>query len=302
MFLSRLIDIVEPRGRIQKDLWIFKEFKVSYQKIEVLALIADLLLIAFSSTFGGTVYRYFWHDNFATAGICLSVGLINGFFYVYAVSMRGLYCLPVLLMPLPNVSRLLAIFASTTFLVTGPVFILNGNIASAFWPLVTTLLLQIILLLIVRGVFAIATRTLLSVGSLDGRRVVTIGEPAELMGLSASFLLQCFGRKEVFRVPVAMNRGCRSSEVLANLDGAVTNASEQGAEEFLIALRWGSQELLETVRSCLRASPLPVRLLPDHSMRTLLGQRGVPSRVVLGFGDASPSLVMLSDHEARSMI
>jgi len=55
MFLSRLNDIVEPRGRIQKDSWIFKEFKVSYQKIEVLALIAYLLLIAFSSTFGGTV-------------------------------------------------------------------------------------------------------------------------------------------------------------------------------------------------------------------------------------------------------
>jgi len=223
MFLSRLNDIMEPRGRIQKDSWIFKKFKVSYQKIEVLALIADLFLIAVSSTFGGAVYRYIWHDNFATTDICLSVGLINGFFYVYAVSMRGLYCLPVLLMPLPNVS-LLAIFASTTFLVTGSVFILNGNIASAFWPLVTTLLLQIILLLIVRGVFAIATRTLLSVGSLDGRRVVTIGEPAELMGLSASFLLQCFGRKEVFRVPVAMNRGCRSSEVLANLDGAITRA------------------------------------------------------------------------------
>ena len=65
MFLSRLNDIVEPRGRIQKDSWISKEFKVSYQKIEVLALIADLLLIAFSSTFGGTVYRYLWHDNFA---------------------------------------------------------------------------------------------------------------------------------------------------------------------------------------------------------------------------------------------
>ena len=80
MFLSRLNDIVEPRGYIQKDLRIFKEFKVSYQKIEVLILIADLLLIAFSSTFGGTVYRYLWHDNFATAGICLSVGLINGFF------------------------------------------------------------------------------------------------------------------------------------------------------------------------------------------------------------------------------
>ena len=44
---------------------------------------------------------------------------------------------------------------------------------------------------------------------------MTIGEPAELMGLSASFLLQYFGRKEVFRVPVAMNWGYCSSEVLA---------------------------------------------------------------------------------------
>jgi hypothetical protein len=104
MFLSRLNDIMEPRGRIQKDSWIFKEFKVSYQKVEFLALIADLLFIVFSSTFGGTVYRYLWHDNFAIAGTRLSVGLINGFFYVYAVRMRGLYCLPVLLMPLPNVS------------------------------------------------------------------------------------------------------------------------------------------------------------------------------------------------------
>src|SRR5208282_4735693 len=101
MFLSRLNDIMEPRGRIKKDSWVFKEFKVSYQKIEVLALIADLLLIAFSSTIGGTVYPYLWHDNFLTSDICLSSGLINGFFYVYAVSMRGLYRLPVLLIPLP---------------------------------------------------------------------------------------------------------------------------------------------------------------------------------------------------------
>jgi hypothetical protein len=34
-----------------------------------------------------------------------------------------------------------------------------------------------------------------------------------------------------------------------------------------------------------------------HSKQAL-----VPSRVVLGFRDASPSLVMLSDHAARSMI
>jgi putative colanic acid biosysnthesis UDP-glucose lipid carrier transferase len=64
-------------------------------------------------------------------------------------------------------------------------------------------------------------------------------------------------------------------EVLASLDGALAAAREHGADEFLVALRWDSQELLETIRSRLRESPLPVRLLPDHNIRTLLGQRGL---------------------------
>jgi Undecaprenyl-phosphate glucose phosphotransferase len=131
------------------------------------------------------------------------------------------------------------------------------------------------LLVTVRWIFAKATRALLSAGSLDGRRVVTIGEPAELLGLSASFLLRYCGLREVFRVAVATNRGCRPGEVLAGLDVALAAAREHGAEEYLVALRWGSQELLETIRSRLRESPLPVRLLPDHNIRTLLGQHGL---------------------------
>jgi putative colanic acid biosysnthesis UDP-glucose lipid carrier transferase len=282
MLLSRLSDIVEPRGvepgdRTGKNSWLFKQLNISCQKIEILALIIDLLLIVLASTFGRTVYLHVWHENFATAEACLGAGIINGLSYISVARMRGLYRFPVLLMPLPYFSPLLTIFASTAFLVTGSVFSLKGNIALSFWPLVATLLLQVILLLIARWVFAIVTRAILSAGNLDGRRVVTIGEPAELMGLSESFLLQCFGRREVFRVPVATKRGYRSSEFLADLDGAIAAASEQGAEEFLVALPWGSQELLETVRTRLRASPLPVRLLPDHSMRTLLGQRGMSS-------------------------
>jgi putative colanic acid biosysnthesis UDP-glucose lipid carrier transferase len=264
-------DIAEPRDRIQRDSRIFKQFKISCHKIEI--LVFDLLLVVLASTFG-----FVWHENFATAEACLGVGLVNGLLYIYAVSTRGLYRLPVLLVPLPFFSQLLTIFAITAFVATGSVFSLKGNVALSCWPLIVILLLQLILLVIARWIFAIATRAILSAGNLDGRRVVTIGEPAELMGLSASFLLQCFGRQEVFRVPVTTKRGCPSSEILANLDGAIAVASEQGAEEFLVVLRWSSQELLETIRSRLRASPLPVRLLPDHTMRTLLGQRGI-SRV-----------------------
>ena len=275
MFQSRLSDIVEPRGRANPNSRLFRQFKISCQKIGILARVVDLFLIAIASTLGGIVYQTVWFENSATVEACLNAGLITGILYVCSVSARGLYRLPVLLAPLPYVGRLLAIFATIALLVAGSLFFMKGNVAFPVSPLVAALLPQMILLVIARWVFAKATRALLSAGSLDGRRVVTIGEPAELLGLNASFLLRYYGLREVFQVAVSTNGGLRSGEVLAGLDGALAAAREYGADEFLVALRWGSRELLETIRSRLRESPLPVRLLPDHDIRTLLGQRGL---------------------------
>jgi putative colanic acid biosysnthesis UDP-glucose lipid carrier transferase len=273
MFHSRLSDTVERRSRSKSDSRLFRQFKISCQKIEILARVVDLFLIAIASTLGGVVYQHLSFENAATVEACLSVGIANGLAYVSSVSARGLYRLPVLLAPIPYIGRLLAIFAATALLVAGALLLLKGNVAFPASPLVAALLPPMVLLVIARWVFAKATWALLSAGSLDGRRVVTIGEPAELLGLSANFLLRYCGLREVFRVPVATYRGCR--EVLGGLDGALAAARKHGAEEFLLALRWSNQELLETIRSGLRESPLPVRLLPDHNIRTLRGQCGL---------------------------
>src|SRR3984893_9872873 len=275
MFQSRLSDIVEPPGRANTNSRLFSQFKISCQKIEILARVVDLFLFAIASALGGLVYHHVWFENPATVEAYLGAGIITGIIYVCSVGARGLYRLPVLLAPLPYAGRLLAIFASTALFVAGSLFFMKGNIAFPAAPLVAALLPQMILLVIARWVFAKATRALLSAGSLDGRRVVTIGEPAELLGLNASFLLRYYGLREVFQVAVAMNREFRLGEVLAGLDGALAAAREHSAEEFLVALRWGGQELLETICSRLRESPLPVRLLPDHNIRTQLGQRGL---------------------------
>jgi Undecaprenyl-phosphate glucose phosphotransferase len=275
MYQSRLSDIVEPRNRANTDSPFSSQFKISCQKIEILARVVDLFLIAIASALSGIVYQHFWFDNHATVETCLGAGIITGLVYVCLVSARGLYRLPVLLAPLPYFGRLLAIFASTALLVAGSLFLMRGYAAFPASPLVAALLPQMMLLAIARWVFAKATRALLTAGSLDGRRVVTIGEPAELLGLNARFLLRYCGLREVFRVAVATNGGRRPGEVLAGLDGALAAAREHGAEEFLVALHRGSQELLATIRSRLRESPLPVRFLPDHNMRTLLGRRGL---------------------------
>ncbi len=275
MFQSRLSDIMESRTRPKVDWRFFSQFKISCQKIEILAGVVDLFLIAISSTLGGIVYQHVWFENPATVEACVGAGIINGLLYICLVSARGLYQLPVLLAPFSYFGRLLAIFASTALLVAGSLFLLRGNGGFPAAPLVAALFPQLIFLVIVRWVFSMATRALLSAGSLDGRRVVTIGEPAELLGLNASFLLRYCGLREVFRVAVATKGGRRPGEVLAVLDSALAAAREQGAEEFLVALPWGSQELLATIRSRLRESPLPLRLLPDYNMRTLLGRRGL---------------------------
>jgi putative colanic acid biosysnthesis UDP-glucose lipid carrier transferase len=270
MFQSDLSDIVRRRDRARTDWRFLSQFEISCQKIEVLARVVDLFLVAI--ILGGIIFQHVWFSNPETIKGCLSAGIITGILYVCLTGALGLYRLPVLLAPLPYVGGLLAIFASTALLVTGSLFLTRSIIAFPASVLVAALLLQMILLVIVRWVFAKTTHALLAAGNLDGRRVVTIGEPVELLGLSANFLLQYCGLREVFRVSVATNRGCRSGEVLASLDGALAAAREHGAEEFALALSWGSQELLETVCVRLRESPLPVRLLPDHNIRTLLGQ------------------------------
>jgi putative colanic acid biosynthesis UDP-glucose lipid carrier transferase len=279
MFGSRLNHVVEPGGLIERYSEILQQFKISCQKIVFLALAVDLLLLVLASTFVNLVSHYVWLENFATAEASLAVGIVNGFLFIYIVRVHGLYRLPVLLKPRAYFGRFLSIFASTAFWAIVSLFFLKGGIGISPLPLVATLSLQLLLLVIFRWVFAKAIRAILSAGNLVGRLVVTVGEPEELMELSASFLLHCLGRTEVLGVPIALKPDCSASEVQADLDRAITVAREKGAEEFLIVLGWGSQELLETVRSRLRASPLPVRLLPDHSIRALLGQRG-------GFMDA----------------
>jgi putative colanic acid biosysnthesis UDP-glucose lipid carrier transferase len=279
MFRSRLNNVLEPKDIIEKRSQIFNQFKIFCPKIVFLAQAFDLLLLVLASTFVKIAFPYGWLENFATVKACLAVGIVNSFLYVYAARGRGLYRLPVLLLPVAYFGRLLAIFASTAFLVTGSLFILKGNLGISPSPLVAIFSLQLLLLVISRLVFAKATCAILSAGNLVGRLVVTVGEPAELTGLSASYLLQRYGLKEVFRMPIAKKHGCGKNEVLADLDRAITIARERRAEEFLIALHWGNQELLEAVLSRLRALPLPIRLLPDHSIRTLLEQRG-------GFTDA----------------
>lgn len=190
MFHSGLSDKLEPRTRAKTDSRFFSQFKISCQKIEILARVVDLILIASASALAGIVFQDGWFENPATIEACLGAGIINGLVYVYLADARGLYRLPVLLAPFRYFDRLLAIFAATALLVAGALFFMRSNVAFLASPLVAALLPQIVLLVIARWVFAKATRTLLAAGSppLGQRGLSADGQsrPATIQGAPAN--------------------------------------------------------------------------------------------------------------------
>jgi undecaprenyl-phosphate galactose phosphotransferase/putative colanic acid biosynthesis UDP-glucose lipid carrier transferase len=253
---------------------ILGQMKFSYEAVKALAAAVDFSFIIVTATTVGFIYQYLIAGSDAIAKVCLAVGIIIGFLHVYGGHVRGLYRVPVLLAPYQNLGRIVILWASVTLLVTSSLLILEDKLNLPLWPILAALPGQILLLLVARTLFAKATNAMLSAGALLGRRVVTIGEAPELLGLNPSYLLQCFGLKEVCRVAIATNARRGPGEILADVDRAIAAARELGAEEFLLALRWASKDLLETIRARLRTSPLPVRLLPDRNIRTMVGQHG----------------------------
>lgn len=248
---------------------------VSYKNIEAIAGCIDIILITASSIFGAVFYQTLWTDAAAELQTALGVGLSQALLYTYVASSRGLYRLPVLLAPSRYLARIFTTWAIVVLFVAIFLVFLRGETVLPRGAMASAAICQITLLLIARWFAEKASRSLIATGSLGGSKVVTIGEPSELMRLSTAVLFRYFGLNEVARISLSTASGPASNDVLVDLDRALQEARERGADEFALALRWNSRELLETVRERLRASPLPARLVPDYTIRSVLGRRSL---------------------------
>jgi undecaprenyl-phosphate galactose phosphotransferase/putative colanic acid biosynthesis UDP-glucose lipid carrier transferase len=275
MYFNRLSQIAQPEVETAASAAGPQRFYVSYQNIEVIAGLVDILVIVFSSVVAGAFCQYLWSAQGAGVELSLGIGLSEGLLYAYVASSRGLYRLPVLLAPVRYLGRLFLTWTIVGLFVAIFLIFLRGDAMTSHRSLVASGALQIPLLLLARWLAEKTSRSLMAKGSLPGRRVVTIGEPSELLRLSTSVLFRYFGLNEVARVSLPVVKGPSSDDVIVDLDRALQEAREQGVDEFVVALRWSSKELLETVRERLRASPLPAHLLPDYTIRSVLGRRAL---------------------------
>lgn len=273
MYFNRLSQIAESEVDARTSVSASSKLHVSYQNIEVVAGLVDILLITFASLFGGMLYQHFWSGQDIGIEISLGVGLSQALLYAYVASSRGLYRLPVLLSPSRYLGRIFMTWAVVSAFVAIFLIFLKGDAPLPRGSIIASAVLQIVLLLLARWFAEKTSRSLMAKGNLAGRRVLTIGEPSELLRLSTAVLFRYFGMSEVVRVSLSTAKGAASDDVLVDLDRALHEARERGIDGFILALRWSSKELLETVRERLRASPLPAHLLPDYTIRSVLGRR-----------------------------
>jgi undecaprenyl-phosphate galactose phosphotransferase/putative colanic acid biosynthesis UDP-glucose lipid carrier transferase len=192
----------------------------------------------------------------------------------YIVSLYKLTCL---LEPAKYFYKVLFAWIVSILLVTAILFLLRAGTAFSRGSITVFATFAIMPLVFSRLIAARALRFLIAKGAISGRRAVIIGDKFELEPLDASSLLISFGLKEVARISLGSGPklDALSNEDLMKLDYAIAVARQQNAEELVIAFDWGQTELIDRIEGRLRKSPLPVQLLPDRVVRSVLGQRNI---------------------------
>ncbi len=253
-----------------------ERLNVSYHSIGLMVGLAEGASLFATSVVGQALYQRFWLAQADASGAASGVGLIAALIYVSFARFAELYGLPAFLNPKRHFGEILAVWASSLLVLTAVLFLLKVDAGVTRGALLGFSGLGLPLVLTTRFSAAGLIKSTIERGAIAGRPVITIGDPDELALLNAATLLNDFGLKEVGRVTIAPleNDGDLSEARNAAIEEAINLARQWKAEEFVIALGWDQRRLLAAINHALSNSPLPVRLLPDQTVRAILGRQG----------------------------
>ena len=246
-----------------------RRLKWSYDAIGPLGALSDGLLTILTSVLGGLLYHLAAFGTFPELDPYFAIGILAMLAYQLIAWNAGLYRVTAWLEPQRNYGLILASWFGTFLLLTLFLFLLKLGSEVSRGAVVTFAGLALSALVASRTAVGRWVRTGFEVGSIRGRRAMLIGTPGELATVKSRQRLLALGLTEVDRHALPHEEaefGCRCREVLKL---AIERSRECQADEIILALPWGNIEQLTFVRECLRASPLPVRLLPDHFVRTI---------------------------------
>jgi undecaprenyl-phosphate galactose phosphotransferase/putative colanic acid biosynthesis UDP-glucose lipid carrier transferase len=252
----------------------------SYRKVGFLIALSDLLLIVAASVVAGVAYHKFVVGSIGEIREFVAVGIDSGLLFILAIQPTGCYRAANIGSSRRRLGELILIWLLVLFIVMAFLFLLKVGESYSRGSILLFGFLGLGLLLSSRIFVSRKLADALARGTLHGRRAIVIGDQGELADTSPLHLLQKYGSWEISRFQLPAGTGGAGDDLSIKgdfdaVDAAIESARKNRAEIILLALRWTDTLRRDFVRERLQVLPLPVFLLPDRFVGSILS---LPSR------------------------
>jgi len=263
-----------PRGftRPRRTQSLFRHF--SQRHISVFTAVSDLVLIFAASVVAGVFYHLFFLASDTDLHAYAAVGGYSSFIFVLLFNSLGLYRPNALLSAATQIRGIFIAWGVVLLFLTSVFFLLKIGANHSRGATISFGFVGLVLILASHARIGFDLRRAIASGTLAGPRVIVIGEPEELAANSALHLLRAYGTQEVGRFEVSSSTDRSRSHTardIAIIDSAINAAKNDQAEQVLLALCWVDTRQQDFIER-LRALPLPVFLLPDRFVNSILSR------------------------------
>jgi len=244
---------------------------IHYDIIQLLIASGDAIIILLASTAGAYGYQLYIGDS-SHLGTYLALGLIASLAYASIAYYFDLYSLPNLLNPRFDFWSTIIAWITAVLILSVVLFLLKiGNVISR-GSVICLFSLGTLALLGWRKTIKSSLNKAFDKGLIRGRRALLIGTCAELGTISNEYLLRDFGIEESDRMIFAQSHSADAvfDSTTTVVKTIIDRAHEVSAEEIILAIPWRASNQLLLIRDQFRSTPLPVRLAPDHAVRSVL--------------------------------
>jgi undecaprenyl-phosphate galactose phosphotransferase/putative colanic acid biosynthesis UDP-glucose lipid carrier transferase len=228
----------------------------------------EVVIVSTCGLLSGVLYSYTKIGFSGNLLVHVALGLLAAAIYVSVSYHLRLYDIHELLSGYR--SRVLLAWLLTAVMLTLFYFAFKMGGSVSRGSTVGFVLLGAVCLLIWRAGLTHYLRVAFESGAIRGRRALLFGSRSELAALAARELLLNFGIEEIERLSFASESS--ADEVADAISHVLRSARRHSATEIILVIAWTDSHRLELVRRELRRLPIPVRLLPDRSIATLISE------------------------------
>ncbi len=271
----------EVLSHARKPRSVYRYF--SYQRIGAFTAISDFTLIVAASITTGVVYHFLAFDYWGDIDAFVVIGCYSGLTFVLLAKLLGLYQPNALLSADVQVRGIVVAWGAAVLFMTSLLFLLKTGVSYSRGATISFGVLGVAVIVATRYITAFNLRRALANGTLGGQRVIIIGDPEELAGRTKTDLLRTYGAREVGRFLLSPASGPTLPNIghdIEAIDSGIIAARANYAEQVLLALRWADTTRTDIICERLRALPLPVLLLPDRAVSSILSRSSWDPRVL----------------------